>query len=92
MISDHGHETPRVREISAPTSTRETDNDNRHWSEIVGDKFLKRVGCSNVVRCSFAASFCLVSHRRWFAFICFHSLIVGRLDVIVIVRLRVKYT
>ena len=25
VISDHGHEAPRVREISAPTSTRETD-------------------------------------------------------------------
>ena len=25
VISDHGHEVPRVREISAPTSTRETN-------------------------------------------------------------------
>ena len=69
VISDHGHEAPRVREISAPTSTRETNNDSRHWSEIVGDNFLKRVRCSNVAQCSFGRLihiFCLVSHRRWF--------------------------
>ena len=68
MISDHGHEAPRVREISAPTSTRETNNDSRHWSEIVGDNFLERVRCLYVVRCSFAALFRLVSHRRWLTF------------------------
>ena len=57
MISDHGHEAPRVRVISAPTSTRETNNDSRHWSEIVGDNFLERVRCLNVVRCSLPPCF-----------------------------------
>ena len=55
VISDHGHEAPRVREISAPTSTRETNNDSRHWSEIVEDNFLKRVGCLDLVRYKLAS-------------------------------------
>ena len=64
VISDHGHEAPRVRGISAPTSTREQDS--RHWSEIVEDldNFLKRVCFSDLVRYSFASVPHIVSLRR----------------------------